>query len=473
MSDTPLSSAAPASSPSAGTTFVSIASPEIETKRRNLYLLNALINFIWIFFHFTVIYFFTLKLGSIGLVGIFLGLGNLVSLLADSPIGVLQKYIPARRLFLASGAMIFVATLIFLKFIFDASEIDMSEIQVSSDALMSFFRNDLANISFVILAAILYGLIKEVNEVTITSYILNNADPSEYATIIGRNNIYGGVGAFVGLLASFVIVFNTFMALFILLGSIACLMVYLAKFFDSGTDTLTFDKIQNLKCIVERISVEQVREYVITQVRKTDFRAIAHGARYIFLRPMALRTFDWAELKQTAHTEIISTIRTVREHPRNASLLWVIAVVGAFAFWDSFIAAFLIPFLDGIIRENASNGLIRTGLVTPYVLLGIIILPVFLFQNLFISLAKVIGNLPVIMGGLLVCAVSIAILTFFHGFGAILLLGALNSIGYAASMPLAMAAFLDIYNSAYAEKLRLGEIDSNASAAPMKILINT
>ncbi len=39
-------------------------------------------------------------------------------------------------------------------------------------------------------------------------------------------------------------------------------------------------------------------------------------------------------------------------------------------------------------------------------------------------------------------------------------------------MPLAQATFLDTYNTHYSEKFALKEIDSNASAAPLKMLLN-
>ena len=51
-------------------------------------------------------------------------------------------------------------------------------------------------------------------------------------------------------------------------------------------------------------------------------------------------------------------------------------------------------------------------------------------------------------------------------------LGLVNSVGYAAGMGISQGAFLDAYNSFYAKKLALSEIDSNASAAPMKIVQN-
>ena len=367
-------SSTPEEEPKEDTHFVSIASPEIEIKRRNLYLLNTLISFIWIFFHFTVVYFFTLKLGSIAMVGLFLGFGNFVSLIMDSPIGVLQKCVPARKLFLASGVMIFCAVLIFLKFMVDASKIDFTSLNGIS-AAMTFIQHDFMNVTFVVIAAILYGTIKEVNEVTITSYILNNADPSEYAGIMNKNNIYGGAGALIGLLASFIIMMATILALFILLGSIACLIFYLAKYFDSGTDTLTFDKIQDLKLVMQRDNMEKAREYAITQIQKTDFRKVAKGTKYVFLKPMELRKFDWKELIDTTKEEIHSAIHTAIQLPRNMSLTWLIGVIASFAFWDSFVAGFLVPFLEDILQKNS-----MPQYITPYVVLGIIVIPIFLLQ---------------------------------------------------------------------------------------------
>jgi hypothetical protein len=60
----------------------------------------------------------------------------------------------------------------------------------------------------------------------------------------------------------------------------------------------------------------------------------------------------------------------------------------------------------------------------------------------------------------------------FQTFELVLILGLLNSIGYAAAMPLSQADFSDEYNQVYAEKGKLSEIDSNASSAPLKMLLN-
>jgi uncharacterized protein YunC (DUF1805 family) len=51
-------------------------------------------------------------------------------------------------------------------------------------------------------------------------------------------------------------------------------------------------------------------------------------------------------------------------------------------------------------------------------------------------------------------------------------LALVNSVGYSICMSLSVATFLESYNTTYAEKKGLKQIDANASAAPMKILQN-
>lgn len=56
------------------TAFVSMETEADLIKRNNLYLATACTGFVWMLFHFTVVFFFTLELKSTLLVGLFLGL---------------------------------------------------------------------------------------------------------------------------------------------------------------------------------------------------------------------------------------------------------------------------------------------------------------------------------------------------------------------------------------------------------------
>ena len=67
---------------------------------------------------------------------------------------------------------------------------------------------------------------------------------------------------------------------------------------------------------------------------------------------------------------------------------------------------------------------------------------------------------------------SIFFFWFFDSIFIVLLLWLINSIWYAAGMPLSQWEFSNEYNKTYAEKKNLKQIDANASSAPIKMLSN-
>jgi hypothetical protein len=62
---------------------------------------------------------------------------------------------------------------------------------------LGIFLNSGFNLVLLLLAAMLYGIIKESYDVTTLSYIFNISTPSEYATLISKYNINFGIGAMV------------------------------------------------------------------------------------------------------------------------------------------------------------------------------------------------------------------------------------------------------------------------------------
>lgn len=47
-----------------------------------------------------------------------------------------------------------------------------------------------------------YGFTKEVNDITTISYVMSNATPDQYKSVIANNNLSVGIGSFMGLLLS-------------------------------------------------------------------------------------------------------------------------------------------------------------------------------------------------------------------------------------------------------------------------------
>jgi hypothetical protein len=110
--------------------------------------------------------------------------------------------------------------------------------------------------------------------------------------------------------------------------------------------------------------------------------------------------------------------------------------------------------------------------LTGYVLLWILVIPAFLFQDFFINLAKKIWVFKVVMLGSLLSSWSLFMFGFVDALWFVLLFWLINSIWYAAVMPIAQATFWEKYNNEYAKKFNLKEIDSTVSAAPLKIVLN-
>ncbi len=178
---------------------------------RNFYMTNAFQGFVWMVFHFAVVYFFTLILDNIALVGIFLGIANFVSFLLDIPLGTLQRYISTKKLFILGGISQFIAILVFFFFILNVFNLieavgqgvtktitDAEKISIASQ----WFFGDLMHWIALLIAAVCYGFTKEVNEVTTFGYVLSNSHPSRTGQIIARANITFGVGSVIGMVLS-------------------------------------------------------------------------------------------------------------------------------------------------------------------------------------------------------------------------------------------------------------------------------
>ncbi len=278
-----------------------------------------------------------------------------------------------------------------------------------------------------------------------------------------------------GLVLSGVILsFNLFVAVSILVFFIAIFIVFIVIYFDNSkmAINININDIRKLKIISPKETIESVKQYAISQVQKTDFMKVARGMKFIFLKPMQFHLkIDWKEIATTTKEDLKSFYEVLFIVPLNKRLMIMSLVVIFFGFWDTFVITFLVDFLNKIITNN-DNLLLQTRLFTGYIFIALLAIPAFGAQIPLIGLSKKIGTFFVIFSGVLLSGISMFLFGVFDGFFVILLLGIGNSIGYAAAMPLAQGEFSDSYNQVYAEKRHLTEIDSNASAAPLKMILN-
>lgn len=444
--------------------YVSVETQSDVIKRKNLYLVNMFISFVSIIFNFTVIFFFWLMLKSVALVWIFLGIWNFVAFLVDIPVGALQKYLKAKTLLLMSSFFMLMSGLIFVYFLINAWKTGWS------DDLIWMFISNPTNILLLLLSSIFYWFIQELNSVTILSYILNNADPSEYGSIMSRNNIFGWLGALIWLIISWIILAfpNKIFTLILFLFFVIILIIFVSKYFDNAFSSVDFSQISKLKIITQKEGIEKMKEYVSAQVKKTDFAEIAKkGSKYLFLKPMEVKwTVNFKELIETTKQEFKTAYSVIFWNPQKFVITWSIISIFLFWFWDTFAATFLVDFLK---KFEINSGFI---MVSAYILLWLIAIPAFVTPELFINIAKKIWGFPVVLFGILLSGTSMLFFWFSSSVVILIMFWVMNSLGYWAAMTLSQETFLSSYNNHCADKLWLKEIDSNASAAPLKMLQN-
>ena len=440
-------------------------------KKWNLHLTVLFLSFLVLLFHFTAVYFFTLQLESVALVWIFLGLWNLFAMLLDVPAWVLQRYYSPRTLYISWAVSHIIAILIFANFIFAIMNFSAISVDDSNTfwSVIWFFIFDGLNIFLLLLAALCYGYSKEIYDVTTISYILNKATPDQYGVIIARNNLFTGIGAFFGLVtAGIVLSFDPRLVVFfvaIILVIIAYIMLY---YFDNSQSTINLKEIEKFKVVLSKDKILSAWKDLKYSMTLPEIKKYLKNSSYIFLRPMRRKTswstVDIKEIYSETKESFFSMFQTLKYSKKlHLIVIWSLGVVLTFGFWDIFVATFLIEFLDQLKPWWS------------FILLGIIAIPAFWLQWFFAKLAAEKWVFAYSIMWLFLSGSSLlGLWVFWSGgnFYIVMSLALINSVWYAICMSIAVATFLESYNIAYAKSRNLIEIDSNASAAPMKILQN-
>ncbi len=460
--------------------FVTIESEENKIKLNNLYNVWIFIGFTWILFHFTIIFFFWMVLESILLVWLFLWIWNFVALLLDIPIWVLQKYIKPKIFLVIGIVFMIIVSFIFMKFVYLYDIWGENVWNGIIEKTISFlweFLNDSANIILLLFSACLYWVIKESFDVTIISYIFNNSTPGEYASILSKYNIYNGGGSMVWLVFAWIfLAFNMKIAVFVFIIIILWFLWFIWTYFDNKIETIDFEGIKKIKLDVLKNDLLHKKEEIIGKINTKNLIELSRQSKVILLKPIEIKkSINFKEIYEYSISWFQTFSKILFQMPRNVIILWFLALMMQYGFWDTFVATYLVDFLEEVLNFNSWDYVLQhtKWLITGYVLLGILVIPAFLFQQFFIEKSKTYGIFKVIMFGNILSAISLICLWTFDGLYMSMLFGILNSIGYAATMPLAQATFSWIYNEEYAKKYNLKEIDTTVSAAPLKIVINT
>lgn len=454
--------------------FVWVSSDSKDIKLKNLLIVWIFIGFISILFHFTVVFFFWLVLKSIILVWIFLAFWNLVSLLFDIPFWVLQKYINSKTFMIIGWIMVFLAILIFFKFVFiDWIWVEMWTPEEPAN-WFTMFTEKFLNFILLLLAATFYGLISEAFWVTSFAYILDNCSPSEYAKYLSRYNIFSWGGRMLWLIFSWILLaMNIKIALIIFIILTIFFILFVIVYFDNWKDTIRFEDIKNVKFESFKIDLWKAQKKISKMITKENLVELTKDTKVIFLKPLEIKnSIDFKEVYDYTILNFKRFFNIIFKMPRNLMMFWIFFILMQFSFWDTFVSTFLIDFLQKLL-EDPENPFSNMEFVTWYVLLWVIALPAFVFQDMFIKLWKKVWNFKILMFWAILSWVSLFLFGFFASkLAMILILGLLNSVWYAAVMWVWQWLFSERYNVLYAVKNNLKQIDSTVSAAPLKIVLN-
>jgi hypothetical protein len=344
------------------------------------------------------------------------------------------------------------------------------------ESVLSFFLTDAVNVILLVIAAMCYWFTKEVNDITTITYVLNHAQPNQYKTIFAKNNIFFGLGSFLWLFVSWIILTSSSPQLIIFhIIFILCMIFFVAfKFFDNDEKVININDIQKFYLQRNTFSFQKiwtsiwssVSENVTSVVNRIDIKQALKNTKYLILKPSfvwssKISTKEIIEKTSLSFKDIFETLAySIDKH---LIVYWAFIMLLTFGFWDTFASTFLIDFLHQV----------KPG--WSFVLLGLIAIPAFWLQSIFWKLSDRVGSFKLSLFWLFLSSTSLMIMAFFAGdknIVIVLWLALVNSVWYAICMSLAVASFLETYNIAYADRKWLTQIDANASAAPMKILQN-
>lgn len=440
---------------------------------KNFYLTNAVQGFAWMMFHFSVVFFFTFLLKSVALVGVFLGFANFVSFCIDIPLGILQRNVSTKKMFIIGAISQLIATGIFFAFIFKFfSLLHFVSWVITPESFKAgndWFFNSALSWVWVLIASICYGITKEINDVCTYGYVLSHADPSEYGEILSRTNITYGIWALIGLVLAWgVLSLNAGIAVIFLWIVIVGLLVFTIKFFDNSLDSVSLSDIDTFRISIQKWNKENVKEYIVETVQKADIKKVIENTKYLMMKPKQKVTWakiDWKEVMRSSFKEFKIIWEIFTSQPIYLWLIWTMSLVLIFWFWDTFASSFLLDFLNNI----------KPG--WSYILLAIIGVPGMVLQEYASKLGdkigmKTIGVIGLFLGWFSLIVMGILALGSTPSPTLILGIALINSVGYACGMSTGQNQFLEIYNRVYAKHLNLKEIDSNASSWPIKVVQN-
>lgn len=327
---------------------------------------------------------------------------------------------------------------------------------------------------------LIYGFAYDVYHITMISYIFDISSPEEYSQSISQKSVADALGLILGLLLATILNFISFINpfVFILVGA-GFVLLFVFTFFDQAEYDTSLDKMSSDAItgkLAPREMMSSIKDFFVSSAISglNKLEDVAHSLKdkmdkktVIVLKTIGpLQTYHKESMIDGIKESFTSLFRIFYPVPQ-WPLVWSSAVTIFFSLWDTFVTTFMLLFIiEKVVKDNHINPMF-SGLV-----IAVIAAPLFVCQIPFAKLADKIGKPFFMYAGSLISAVAIAALGFSTDLYWVLLAGIVNSIGYAMAFPAAQGYFAQRFQEHHMKIHNTNEMDTNASAGPLKTLID-
>ena len=188
----------------------------------------------------------------------------------DVPVGIIQRHIPSKTMFITANVIMITILIIFLYLVQTSAGLNIKFNGGAVVATKTFLTTGI-NAFLLVLVSILYGTYQETYDVTKMAYFLNICDPTEYAQVMSKNNVYEAIGSAVGIVLSIVIMSlqttSIELMLFVLIFVLVCVGIYIYVYFDNAVETFQLSAVKNLHIMERAKSLEQSTSQYIKKTR--------------------------------------------------------------------------------------------------------------------------------------------------------------------------------------------------------------
>jgi MFS family permease len=390
---------------------------------------------------------------SVFWIGLFMSLTDFISIFADVPIGFFQKIFSQRTLLLLSVLALIITTAIFI-----------------GGQSMIF-------VTFI--AVLIYGLARDLYDITMLTYIFQNAHPESYSQDISQRNVAEALGLLGGLAITTLLNFTRvlFDPLWFTVLAFVVTGIFIALFFNktqydisvTDLDTKMFTNALTAQEVMANmkdfwVSKKKIQIDNIGEAQKALQDKMDQG-NVIALKPIQKQQFEQESFSKELKESIQGVFSIVS--PPKAPLIWSSLVIGFFSFWDTFVVTFQPIYIAKDVVAVAKMNPAYT-----YIIISVLVIPLFLCQVPFSKLADKFGRPLFMFIGIAMTAASVYGFTISNDVMWTILMGLINSMGYAAAFPVGQAFFAQRFQENYAIIHNTQTMDTNVSAGPLKMILN-